>query len=167
MQFLDYMLERLPFRVEAIQTDNGAEFQSGFHWHVLDRGIRHTCIKPATPRLNGKVERFHKTLRGEFLTGKVFESIADAQTQIDGWVRHYNYQRRHQGIGDVVPWDRFALVVEDRPTESKQATKAKPQTPSRAKTETPAQAAATRKGLRVGQDQLRGRALSRRGVARW
>ena len=55
IQFLDYLLERLPFRVESIQTDNGAEFQSGFHWHVSDRGIRHTCIKPATPRLNGKV----------------------------------------------------------------------------------------------------------------
>ncbi len=54
------MLERLPFRVEAIQTDNGAEFQSGFHWHVMDRGIRHTYIKPATPRLNGKVERSHR-----------------------------------------------------------------------------------------------------------
>ena len=39
---------------------NGAAFQSGFHWHVLDRGIRHTYIKPAKPRLNGKVERSHR-----------------------------------------------------------------------------------------------------------
>ena len=60
IQFLDYVLERLPFRVESIQTDNGAEFQTGFHWHVLDRGIRHTYIKPATPRRNGKVERSHR-----------------------------------------------------------------------------------------------------------
>jgi transposase len=35
IQFLDYLLERLPFRVEVIQTDNGAEFQSSFHWQVL------------------------------------------------------------------------------------------------------------------------------------
>ena len=66
IQFLDYVLERLPFRVDAIQTDNGAEFQSGFHWHVLDRGIRHTYIKPATPRLNGKVERSHRIDSEEF-----------------------------------------------------------------------------------------------------
>jgi transposase len=39
IQFLDYVLERLPFRVEVIQTDNGAEFGSSFHWHVLDKGI--------------------------------------------------------------------------------------------------------------------------------
>ena len=40
--------------------DNGAEFQSAFHWHVLDQGIGHTYIRPATPRLNGKVERSHR-----------------------------------------------------------------------------------------------------------
>jgi transposase len=60
IQFIDYVLEKLPFRVELIQTDNGAEFGGGFHWHVLDRGIGHTYIKPASPRLNGKVERSHR-----------------------------------------------------------------------------------------------------------
>jgi hypothetical protein len=56
IQFVDYVLEKLPFEVKPIQTDNGSEFQSSYHWHVLDRGIRHVYIKPATPRLNGKVE---------------------------------------------------------------------------------------------------------------
>jgi hypothetical protein len=60
IQFLDYVLSRLPFQVEKIQTDNGAEFQSSFHWHVLDQGIGHIYIRPATPRLNGKVERSHR-----------------------------------------------------------------------------------------------------------
>jgi transposase-like protein len=54
IQFVDYVLERLPFRVEVIQTDNGAEFQSLFHYHVLDKGIGHDSIKPRTPRLHGK-----------------------------------------------------------------------------------------------------------------
>jgi transposase-like protein len=54
IQFLDYVLEKLPFQVETIQTDNGSEFQAAFHWHILDRGIKHTYIRPATPRLNGK-----------------------------------------------------------------------------------------------------------------
>ena len=40
IQFLDYLLARLPFRVEVIQTDNGGGFGSQFHYHVLDRGIR-------------------------------------------------------------------------------------------------------------------------------
>src|SRR4051812_31902378 len=41
IQFLDYLLSRLPGKVEVIQTDNGAEFQTAFHWHVLDKGIAH------------------------------------------------------------------------------------------------------------------------------
>ncbi|WP_040786093.1 DDE-type integrase/transposase/recombinase, partial [Nocardia pneumoniae] len=55
------MLSQLPFAVETVQTDNGAEFQSGCHCHVLDNGINHVYIKPWTPRLNGKVERSHRT----------------------------------------------------------------------------------------------------------
>ena len=55
IQFLDYLLERLPFRVEVIQTDNGPQFGSSFHWQVLDNGASHVYIKPRTPRLNGKV----------------------------------------------------------------------------------------------------------------
>jgi transposase InsO family protein len=55
IQFVDYVLERLPFPVQVIQTDNGAEFQSAFHYHVLDKGVAHRYIKPRTPRLNGKV----------------------------------------------------------------------------------------------------------------
>jgi transposase len=66
IQFLDYVLERLPFRVEVIQTDNGVEFGASFHWHVLDKGIGHSYIKPRTPRLNGKVERSHRIDAEEF-----------------------------------------------------------------------------------------------------
>ena len=50
IQFIDYVLAKLPFAVEVVQTDNGAEFQGSFHWHLLDRGIGHTYIKPKTPR---------------------------------------------------------------------------------------------------------------------
>jgi transposase InsO family protein len=66
IQFLDYLLERLPFRVEVIQTDNGPEFGASFHWHVLDKGAGHIYIKPRTPRLNGKVERSHRIDAEEF-----------------------------------------------------------------------------------------------------
>jgi hypothetical protein len=54
IQFMDYVLAKLPIAVEVVQTDSGAEFQGAFHWHLLDRGIGHTYIKPKTPRLNGR-----------------------------------------------------------------------------------------------------------------
>ncbi len=79
IQFLDYVLEKLPFQVETIQTDNGSEFQAAFHWHVLDRGIKHAYIRPGTPRLNGKVERSHRIDAEEFyrlLDGVVVDDSA-------------------------------------------------------------------------------------------
>jgi hypothetical protein len=56
------------------------------------------------------VERFHKTLKKEFLTGKTFETIEGAQKAIDGWVVEYNTVRPHQGIGSVPPIRRFELA---------------------------------------------------------
>jgi hypothetical protein len=46
--------------VHVVQTDNGAEFQTQFHWHLERKDIRHVYIRPRTPHLNGKVERSHR-----------------------------------------------------------------------------------------------------------
>ncbi len=78
-----------------------------------ENGIKHILTAPRSPTTTGKIERWHKTMRREFLNGKVFESIAEAQAQLDRWVHEYNYDRRHQGIGDVVPWERFRLAGAD------------------------------------------------------
>ena len=97
-----------------VLTDNGKVFTGRFGpgtGEVLfdricrENGIKHILTAPRSPTTTGKVERWHKTLRREFLNGKVFASIEDAQAQVDGWVREYNFDRRHQGIGDVVPWE--------------------------------------------------------------
>jgi transposase InsO family protein len=66
IQFIDEVIRRLPFRAHVVQTDNGAEFQSRFHWHLRDQDIQHVDIKPRTPRLNGKVERSHRVDEEEF-----------------------------------------------------------------------------------------------------
>lgn len=75
-----------------------------------ENGIRHLLTAPRSPTTTGKVERFHRTLRQEFLNGRVFDSVQDAQDQLDGWVEHYNHQRPHQGIGMVAPYERFRLA---------------------------------------------------------
>ena len=48
---------RNPLRARGHPNRQRRPVRSQFHWHILDRGIRHIYIKPATPRLNGKVER--------------------------------------------------------------------------------------------------------------
>jgi transposase InsO family protein len=64
---VDEVIRWLPFRVLVIQTDNGAEFQSNFHWHLEQQDVRHVYIRPKTPRLNGKVERSHRVLQRRFM----------------------------------------------------------------------------------------------------
>jgi transposase InsO family protein len=74
--------------VELVQTDKGAEFQSAFRWHVLDRGIKHVYIKPATPRLNGKVERSHRIDDDDFyrkLEGVVVDDTQLFNTKLQEW----------------------------------------------------------------------------------
>ena len=66
MDFINYVVEKFPFRIKMIRTDNGHEFQSKFNWHVLDLGMEHAYIKPGTPRLNGKVEHSHRTDKQKF-----------------------------------------------------------------------------------------------------
>jgi transposase InsO family protein len=110
IRFLDYLLERLPFRVEVIQTDNGAEFQSSFHWQVLDRGIGHVYIKPRTPRLNGKVERSHRIDAEEFyqlLEGVVIDDAKVFNDKLREWEDFYNYHRPHGGLNGQTPYERL------------------------------------------------------------
>lgn len=75
-----------------------------------ENGIKHLLTKPRSPTTTGKIERWHKTLRREFLDGKVFADIEDAQAQLDAWVEHYNHDRPHQSLGMVAPWERFRLA---------------------------------------------------------
>jgi len=67
--------------------------------------IKHLLSAPRSPTTTGKIERFHKTMRREFLSATKFTSIADAQTQLDAWVHSYNTERPHQSLGMAVPWD--------------------------------------------------------------
>jgi hypothetical protein len=104
---------------EQILTDNGkvftARFGPGpgpvlFDKICVDNGITHILTAPRSPTTTGKIERWHKTLRREFLDGKVFDSIADAQAQLDVWVQEYNCERPHQSVGAMPPFERFKLA---------------------------------------------------------
>jgi transposase InsO family protein len=112
-----------------ILSDNGKVFTNRFGKGtgrvLFDRichnnSITHILTKPHSPTTTGKVERFHKTLRAEFLNGKVFTSIAVAQAALDSWVDEYNHSRPHQAIGKVPPYGRFQLAATPRPVETAQ-----------------------------------------------
>ena len=117
IQFVDYVLERLPFPVQVIQTDNGSEFGSSFHYHVLDKGVGHRYIKPRTPRLNGKVERSHRIDAEEFyrlLDGAVIDEARIFKDKLQEWEDYYNYHRPHGGLGGQTPYERLRQKTQTR-----------------------------------------------------
>ena len=111
ISFIDEVLRRLPFRVLVVQTDNGAEFQSQFHWHLEERDIRHVYIRPHTPRLNGKVERSHRVDDQEFYQLLDKDGITDDihlfNEKLREWEDYYNYHRPHGALGGQTPYERL------------------------------------------------------------
>lgn len=95
INFVDYFIEKFPFRIQTIRTDNGHEFQAKFHWHVEDKGMRHVYIRSETPRLNGKVERSHRTDKEEFYQLLTYTGDVDLNEKLNEWEAFCNLQRPH------------------------------------------------------------------------
>jgi transposase InsO family protein len=116
IQFIDHVLSKLPFQVERVQTDNGSEFGTSFHWHLLDKGIDHVKIKPRTPRLNGKVERSHRIDSEEFyrlLEGQVIDDTRLFTDKLQEWEDYYNYHRPHGALSGQTPYERLRQKAQD------------------------------------------------------
>jgi transposase InsO family protein len=99
VEFVRQLLERFPFEVACIQTDNGAEFTSRytgsdhpspFEAELADLEIRHKLIAPATPRHNGKVERSHRSDQERFYNDNRFYSLSYIRQQIARYLRASN-----------------------------------------------------------------------------
>lgn len=99
--FLRHIVEKFPYAIECIQTDNGSEFTNRLNHSKADRptlfekalselGIRHKLIRPYTPRHNGKVERSHRKDNEEFYASHKFYSFADFTAQLAVRQRYYN-----------------------------------------------------------------------------
>jgi transposase InsO family protein len=101
---------------EQILTDNGKVFTGRFgHPPVevlFDRicrenGVEHLLTQPRSPTTTGKIERFHRALRTEFDTRRVFTSLRSAQGALDEWVDYYNTVRPHLSLDMATPATRF------------------------------------------------------------
>jgi hypothetical protein len=106
---------------DEVLTDNGKVFTGRFATQpvevLFDRicrenGIAHRLTAPRSPTTTGKIERFHRTLRVEFLAGRVFEDLTSAQAELDAWVTSYNTERPHRGIAMATPATRFLIERE-------------------------------------------------------
>jgi transposase InsO family protein len=102
--FLDHIQERMPFPVRAIQVDGGPEFEAIFEKACQTRGIKLFVLPPHSPKLNGGVERAHRTHTEEFyeVTDSCFD-LAELREKLLEWEHIYNTVRPHQALNYLTP----------------------------------------------------------------
>ena len=97
--------------VERVLTDNGAAYIAIVHAIACRRlGIRHLRTRPYRPQTNGKAERFIRTMLNGWAYGAIYRSSSERTTALDGWLWHYNHQRRHSALGHQPPISRTNLL---------------------------------------------------------
>ena len=103
-QFLNTLDSRMPFPVKAIQVDGGSEFEAIFEEECQRRGIKLFVLPPRSPKLNGAVERAHRTHTEEFyeVTESSFD-LSQLRDELLEWERVYNTVRPHQALGYLTP----------------------------------------------------------------
>jgi putative transposase len=103
-RFITTISTRMPFKVKAIQVDGGSEFQSIFEETCDKLGIRLFVLPPRSPKLNGHVERAHRTHTEEFyeVTDSEFD-IQSLNAALQHWEMIYNTIRPHQALCYLTP----------------------------------------------------------------
>lgn len=115
LDFLERICEEMPFPIQRIQTDRGKEF---FAYNVQKRlkdwAIKFRPIRPASPHLNGKVERSQKTDLAEFWA-TVNMKDPELEMRIEEWQFHYNWHRPHGALSGKSPIDIVGELREKTP----------------------------------------------------
>ena len=101
--------ERFPHESPRIISDNGSQFLAkDFKEFIRICGMTHVRTSPHYPQSNGKLERFHGSIKGECLRPGTPISLEDALRIVGNYVAHYNQVRLHSAIGYVAPADKLA-----------------------------------------------------------
>jgi len=108
--FIDAIQDRMPFPIRALQVDGGSEFQSVFEDQCKIRGIKLFVLPPRSPKLNGGVERAHRTHTEEFyeITDADFD-LPNIRQALLKWEMRYNTIRPHQSLNYLTPDKYLAL----------------------------------------------------------
>lgn len=101
--------EKFPDARPRIISDNGPQFVAkDFKEFIRISGMTHVRTAPFYPQSNGKLERFHGTIKDECIRPGVPLSLDDARRMVEKYIEHYNNVRLHSAIGYVAPADKLA-----------------------------------------------------------
>ena len=103
--FLDTLAHRMPFPIRALQVDGGSEFAAEFEQACQQRGLHRFVLPPRSPKLNGAVERAHRTHTEEFYQVTPYSlKLRRLNRELRQWERVYNTVRPHQALGYLTPY---------------------------------------------------------------
>ena len=103
--------QRHGINVERLLTDNGSAYRATIHALACrSLGIKHLRTRPYRPQTNGKAERFIRTLINGWAYGAIYRTSSERTSALDGWLWHYNHQRRHSALGHQPPITRTNLL---------------------------------------------------------
>jgi putative transposase len=96
----------------AIRSDNGPEYIGSTLAHWAQRhGIRLNHIQPGKPQQNAYIERYNRTVRYDWLSHYLFESIGEVQDYATDWMWTYNHERPNMALGGTTPKQKLALLT--------------------------------------------------------
>jgi transposase InsO family protein len=88
-------------------SDNGPSYVAGeLADYLADKKMRHVRGAPFHPQTQGKIERWHQTLKNRILLENYYLP-GDLEAQIEAFVEHYNHQRYHESLNNVTPADTY------------------------------------------------------------
>jgi transposase InsO family protein len=91
----------------VLLSDNGSGYLSRqFGEYLRLIGVRHIIASPYHPQTNGKIERYHRSLKGE-INRLPYDMPSELERAIAAFIEYYNYHRYHEGLGDVTPNDVY------------------------------------------------------------
>jgi transposase InsO family protein len=101
--------EKFPGQSPRIISDNGPQFiAKDFKEFIRICGMTHVRTSPYYPQSNGKLERWHRTIKGDCIRPATPLTLDDARRLVSRYVEHYNHVRLHSAIGYVTPADKLA-----------------------------------------------------------
>jgi putative transposase len=125
-QIIQRARERFPGVTPRIISDNGPQFiAKDFKEFIRLCGMTHVKTSPYYPQSNGKIERFHRTLKGDCIRTETPLSLEDARRIVARYVEHYNTVRLHSAIGYITPKDKLEgrekVIFDERDRKLEQA----------------------------------------------
>lgn len=113
--------EKYPDADPIIISDNGPQYISkDFKIFIRESGLKHIRTSVRHPQSNGKLERFHKSIKTEKIRVSSFLNAKDAREQVSDYIRYYNEQRLHSAIYYLTPKEVFEGKMGKRLAERKE-----------------------------------------------